>query len=138
MITNEEKKTLIAAACGQADLWVIMKRGMYYRPKACGYTYNIQEAWIVTEAVADEHAYPRGDEPVTKKRAPLPDYFNDLNACHEMEKTLVDWVAYRINLSEIIGIGSAPDLDICDDIKSFLSATASQRAEAFGKTLNLW
>lgn len=68
----------------------------------------------------------------------LPDYFNDLNACHEMEKFLVDWVAYRILLSQIVGIGYAPDLEICDDIKSFLSATASQRAEAFGLTMGLW
>jgi hypothetical protein len=69
---------------------------------------------------------------------PLPDYFSDLNATHKAEKVIVDWVAYRINLSRVVGIGCAPDLDICDDIKSFLSATAAQRAEAFGLTLGLW
>lgn len=68
----------------------------------------------------------------------LPDYLNDLNAMHEAESRLVDWVCYRMNLSQIVGIGYAPDLDICDDIKAFVSATAEQRAEAFGKTLGLW
>ena len=65
----------------------------------------------------------------------LPNYPSDLNACHEMEKVIVDWVAYRIHLCKVAGIGYAPDLGICDDIKSFVSATALQRCEAFCRTL---
>lgn len=50
-----------------ADRWVLMKRGLYYRPNAKGYTGNLAEAWIITEAEADKHVYPH-DEPVTKHR----------------------------------------------------------------------
>ena len=61
----------------------------------------------------------------------LPDYFNDLNAMHEAEKT---------------GITSdnSEDYDFClreamQDANDYIwSATAAQRAEAFGKTLGLW
>lgn len=78
----------------------------------------------------------RNGEKVGNDKA--PNFLNDLNAMHEAEKTLIDWVEYRINLSHVVGIGYAPDLDICDDIKSFLSATAAQRAEAFMRTKGLW
>lgn len=57
---NEENKPM-------ADKWVLMKRGLYYRPDAKGYTGNINEAWVVTEEEANRHVYPH-DEPVTKHR----------------------------------------------------------------------
>lgn len=79
-----------------------------------------------------------GDHLVHGNGTIVPAYFNDLNAMHEAEKKIVDWVFWRIQLSHVVGIGYAPDLDICEDIKSFASATAAQRAEAFGLTLNLW
>jgi hypothetical protein len=53
----------------------------------------------------------------------LPDYFTDLDAMHEAEKAIpseFDWARYRTLL------------------KNDLHATAAQRAEAFGRTLNLW
>lgn len=58
-----------------------------------------------------------------------PDYFSDLNACHEMEKTLRNQFttieeSYWRNLAHV-----QPHP---------IYATASQRAEAFGKTMNLW
>lgn len=65
-----------------------------------------------------------------------PDYFNDLNAMHEAlsELTHMQWHDYEHHLR-----------DICDGMSSFegagrelLHSTASQQAEAFGKTLNLW
>ena len=64
-----------------------------------------------------------------------PKYSTDLNAMHEAEKKIVDWVFWRIQLSHVVGTGYAPDLDICEDIKSFASATATQRAEAFLRTV---
>jgi hypothetical protein len=65
-------------------------------------------------------------------QACLPDYFNDLNAMHEAEKVLWHeanntaprWLEYRKHLYAISD-------DVCH-------ATAAQRVEAFGKTLNLW
>jgi hypothetical protein len=59
----------------------------------------------------------------------FPNYLNDLNAMHEADGTLNKESGYH----ETGGYGLylvALDHDV--------SATASQRAEAFLKTLNLW
>ena len=58
----------------------------------------------------------------------IPDYFSDLNAMHEVEKVLTteQWLSYWSFLSEVL------------KDTSILHADASQRAEAFGLTLNLW
>ena len=74
-------------------------------------------------------------------RVRIPDYLNDLNAMHEVEKVLssknepvkgesqrsayLDWLGYcgENNTSEVYGC---------------VSATASQRAKALLKALNLW
>ena len=62
----------------------------------------------------------------------LPDYFNDLNACHEAEKTMTyeQHCHYADLLNFLIIPGPAAN-------KSTF-ATAAQRAEALGQTLNLW
>lgn len=82
--------------------------------EACGYrtSYRDPEAWH-----------------------PLPDYFSDLNAMHEAEKVLYRgiehhryWQAGYGRFKTILG-------EICDDP---YSATAAQRAEAFGRTLGIW
>jgi hypothetical protein len=61
----------------------------------------------------------------------LPDYFNDLNAVHELESKLPagKWTRYCQYLAELSG-GS----------RRFVSvhSAAHHRAEALGKTLNLW
>jgi hypothetical protein len=59
-----------------------------------------------------------------------PDYCNDLNAVHEAEKVLLGddietWLTYDKYLAE-------------GDTKFTWHTTAAQRAEALGKTLNLW
>jgi hypothetical protein len=65
---------------------------------------------------------------------PLPDYFNDLNVVHEWEKTLRPRQRdeYNENLEALVG----PQ----DGWQSLYMwhATAAQRAEALGRTLNLW
>ena len=62
--------------------------------------------------------------------AEVPDYLNDLNAMHEAEKLLRErewcWRIYAVQLHAIAGL------------ENEVHATASQRAEAFLKTLNLW
>jgi len=57
-----------------------------------------------------------------------PRYFSDLNAMHEAEGilTLSEEQLYFETLHETAGN------------TMFYRATAAQRAEAFGKTLNLW
>jgi hypothetical protein len=61
---------------------------------------------------------------------PLPDYLNDLNAMHEAEKGLVSlqWVSYSRRLQTL-----------CDESFTWpIHATASQRAEAFLRTIGKW
>lgn len=105
-MTQEEKRLKIAEACGwthiEAETWTQGKPGGIY-----------------------------GYKPIRPKFDPcrrfhIPDYFGDLNACHEMEKQLTDdqWDKYCDRLG-----GS---------LRHCASATAAQRAEAFGLTLNLW
>ena len=60
----------------------------------------------------------------------IPDYLNDLNAMHEAEKTLTDKAheEFRLNLYDLIR----------DDSRLIVSSTASQRAEAFLRTIGKW
>jgi hypothetical protein len=60
----------------------------------------------------------------------LPDYLNDLNAMHDAEKVLVSlrWVSYSRRLQTL-----------CDESVTWpIHATASQRAEAFLRTIGKW
>jgi len=63
----------------------------------------------------------------------LPNYLNDLNAMHEAEKVLTEKQQedYAFYLSEI----TTP---ITGESWCIVHATASQRAETFLKTLDLW
>jgi len=70
----------------------------------------------------------------------IPNYFSDLNACHEMESgimsgqygTISDYIK---NLADEC-IAEYPEHAV--DWSCLISSSASQRAEAFGKTLGLW
>jgi hypothetical protein len=67
---------------------------------------------------------------------PLPNYFTDLNAVHELEKLLTDnqHNDFRDRLwNDVYDLGSEDTLG-----RDFFSATAAQRAEALGRTLSLW
>lgn len=89
--------------------------------EACGWKpYQFGSGW--TQGASQMDIGPK----------PLPDYLNDLNEMHEAEKVLTDnqkcnYTAYLQNM-----------------VKSFLGefnlvhATASQRAEAFLKTIGKW
>ncbi len=64
----------------------------------------------------------------------VPDYLNDLNACHEMEKVLTDAQAERFwNYLQ----DTDPDKD-CPAGGYVFHATAPQRCQAFLRTLSLW
>ena len=64
------------------------------------------------------------------KKPEFPDYCNDLNAMHEAEKTMNnnDWWKFVEHLTNICGGGTALGI----------SATATQRAEAFLRTIGKW
>ena len=69
--------------------------------------------------------------------ARVPNYCNDLNACHEVEVSLDDAKhdSFQQHLLEII----SPKTHWSDmAMTRIVSATARQRAEAFLRTLNLW
>ncbi len=70
----------------------------------------------------------------------IPDYFNDLNAVHELEQQIwaQQW-SLRDKFCDILALIMNPvhgyrGLSASDA----LDATAVQRCEALGKTLNLW
>ncbi len=75
-------------------------------------------------------------------QATLPAYLSDLNACHEMEKVLLN--EQRRNYVEqlIAGHPLHYDFRTSDDSRMaayfIVNATASQRCEAFLRTLGLW
>ena len=130
-MTDSEMRIAIAEVRGKGNRWVIMKRGLYYRKDALGYTNDPEEAWILTEEEANWHVYPH-DEPVTKHRAPPRNYLDDLNAMHEAEEKLgggfydgSQWLTYvRLLHRKTGGYGER--------------ATARQRAEAFLQTIGKW
>ena len=65
----------------------------------------------------------------------VPDYFNDLNAVHELEKVLTpfQFEGYRWVLW---GLCKSPQ--VTEWNRAYLSSPAAQRCEAIGKTLGLW
>lgn len=66
----------------------------------------------------------------------LPDYLNDLNAMHEAEKVLneLSWMHYLRNLAEIVRKPKQCEIRI----SQYVQATATQRAEAFLRTIGKW
>jgi hypothetical protein len=62
-----------------------------------------------------------------------PDYFNDLNAVHELEKVLTNGQR-RSYFYHLFGTQRLDDAELWKAVH----ATAAQRAEALGLTLNLW
>lgn len=77
-MTDEAMISALAELDGSANLFTLMKRGLYYRPNSKGYTSNISEAWLISESEADKFVYPH-DEPVTKHRAPNKPFLTDYN-----------------------------------------------------------
>ena len=70
-----------------------------------------------------------GSYEVWVSRDKLPDYFNDLNAMHEAEKVLNEKQEDIMNSTL---------WNIMDGRKYLWHATASQRAEAFLRTVGQW
>lgn len=69
----------------------------------------------------------------------VPNYFSDLNACFDMEKTLSGMaiLAYRQLLVEITAVPFDPENEI-DIRREIFHATAPQRCEAFLRTHGKW
>ena len=85
--------------------------------EACG--------WMVFNLNNGNHKLPNGDWECGVR---VPDYPNDLNAMHEAEKLLEQVCIYE----------SLLDLVCVDSFGGARMATASQRAEAFLRTIGKW
>ena len=67
----------------------------------------------------------------------IPNYLNDLNAMHDAEKVLgACWPTYCEHLLEIVE-PEPKSLEVCH-YWNLLHATATQRAEAFLRTIGKW
>jgi len=73
-------------------------------------------------------------------RFEIPKYFEDLNAVHELWLSLprVSRILVVANLADMLGLPKGEEDEIGELEEALFSATASQRCEALGKTLNLW
>lgn len=138
-MSDEQINVAIAEACGKDRLFVLKKRGLYYRPNAAGYTDRVSEAWIISEEEADRHTYPH-DDPVTKHRAPVPNYANDLNAMFSAEEWLASHgegeLGYQYDqkwLPQVVG-AHEKELGLLNTWV-MTHATARKRAEAFLLTI---
>lgn len=108
--------------------------------KATGWEFNeTVQRWVAPNTA-----------PIAGRLVDVPDYLNDLNAMHEAEKTCIlakgltkTYSAYLyeiINQTPVEATGlEYDDLVLGEEVSALrIHATASQRAEAFLRTLNLW
>lgn len=111
-MTPEAQRIAIAEACGFTKVFVERRYRGFFK---------------AIEQMVGEVATEKGVKPV-------PDYLSDLNACHAMEKVLTDgqWQRYTSIVNSDFTQGSATIM------KAICHATATQRCEAFLKTLSLW
>lgn len=111
--------------------------------QACGWT-ECQHSWHPGDVEGRKGKLWLGIAPINKGQNfeiacwSIPDYLNDLNAMHEAEKTLreMQTMTYVDRLGEIVSQGMGDGS--YGEVWNMNHATATQRAEAFLKTLNLW
>ena len=122
----EEQRIAIAEACG----W---KHNNGEKPNYGG-TYR-QAGWTSPNGVFIASTWE------TKTASGIPDYLNDLNACHEMETVLTreQQKVYEVVLREVVsgksGFWYVPHA--CE-VFAVAHATAAQRAESFLRTIGKW
>jgi hypothetical protein len=111
-MTPEEQRVAIAEACG----WKLKSNGLSPMWSWQNESLIHRIKWVAHKVMASQGV--------------LPDYLNDLNAMHEAEKAMNnnDWWKFVEHLTNICGGGTALGI----------SATSSQRAEAFLRTIGKW
>lgn len=114
-MTQEEKKIKIAEARGWRRHFgdgLIAAKDAY--------------VWISPDGRRKDGIWKADDE-MQFLAVGIPDHFNDLNTMHEAVKMLTEQQQYEmVKHLGVLGV------------RWGLLATAAQRAEAFGKTLDLW
>ena len=96
---------------------------------ACGWTAHPKDRFIVIPPNS-----PHSVQPLST----IPDYFGDLNACHEMEECLEDdRPKYRKTLDRLTN--HILCTDNLEEINwRLIHIKPEHRAEAFGLTMGLW
>lgn len=105
--------------------------------EACGWTIHVQNGIVFCWSEELNKTLPPEDDGMRQ----CPDYLNDLNAMHEAENTLSDndAVVYAANLTRGHDIWDVmPKDEHFTCCYGALHATASQRAEAFLRTIGKW
>lgn len=137
-LTQEEKRVRIAEAIG----WKWYRWGDH--PDAPLFLCTPHHDWSKGSFV------PATRKPNEPFRSDCPDYFNDLNACHEMERhaqndlmNATQWAEYGRTLMRLHDTASltcpvTDESDLFYEIAQIATVGAAIRAEAFGRTLNLW
>jgi hypothetical protein len=126
----EKQAILCAKACGTADFYAVVKGGLYYRPKSCGYTERMEEAGKYTKAEAKRELV-RGEH-MHIKLHPCPPYDRCLNAMAEAEATLTEDEAVEYwckHLPSVVGANTEDWVHVY--LPKIAGATASQRLGAF-------
>ena len=135
-MNQDLKRTKIAEACGWKWYVHVESSATESAHPGCRFL-DLPGKWMDFIFVREAQM----NEPIAETGSLPPDYFNDLNACHEMEKEMTDnqWEEYTIRLT---GEEMGEEWPTCflnlSAVANAIHATAAQRAEAFGKTLNLW
>lgn len=130
-LTNEQKRVLIAETCG----W----KAKHYLP-----TGDTESLTKLLDPDGEMAGSPRwGEWDLQDFWNHLPDYFGSLDAMHEAEKALrlrdrADYWTYGKRLDGIVARYNSDNDRKQEECIAIFEATAAQRAEAFGLTLNLW
>lgn len=111
----EDQRIAIAEACG----WKEVVRTIDSRKELTGITPNKMR--VMHKGVYRDHI------------SDVPDYLNDLNAMHEAEKVLTNYQRVMM-IKELYKMFEFEE----DAYHRDFDATASQRSEAFLRTLGLW
>lgn len=111
-MNSKERRIAIAEACG----WILCKTTDEFPGDLSWHNYYGKTVW----------KHPKLGYASWKA---VPDYPNDLNACHEFEKML-DEQTYRLFIGHLVAILKPGEFAV--------RATAPQRCEAFLRTIGKW
>jgi hypothetical protein len=135
-MTDQEINRAVAESVGD-DRWLIVKRGYFYRPNGHGYTSHVSEAWVLPLVDAKKHEYLIGEEPVTLRKAPIPDYCNSYDAIIPLVKALDGTL--KMKFIRTLGLDVLKICPLAGDVwmaqeydcHAMLTATPRQLCEAY-------
>lgn len=137
MMTEAEVVRVLAERDPALKLVGLMKRGLWYRPNARGYTRDCRDAWRLTVHEAKKYEYLEGDcdEWVQITRFPTPDYLNSRDALASVLAGLneEEWASlirmicpqWKTNTSLIRFALTYPPADLAEAVAEVIKAEAA-------------